>query len=123
LCHQGLDGRAGDCDGRNALGDGSDLMRTRLVLEAAPRARDSIIVVASMQDVEPILERNKALRSMPQKSDWGRHVASIPNVILVKWLNEEHARGRTDLRLFSREFDELVQRKLADPEWKYLRTD
>ena len=36
---------------------------------------------------------------------------------------EPMSRGRTDLRLFSREFDELVKRKLADPEWKYLRTD
>jgi len=94
-------------------------MQTRLTLDRGER----LIVAQTMQDVEPILERNKVLRSMPQKSDWGRHVATIPNVILVKWLNDEHARGRTDLRLFTREFDELVKRKLADPEWKYLRTD
>ena len=53
--------------------------------------------------------------------DWARHVASIPNVILLKWLNEEHARGHTGLRLFTREFDELVARKLADPDWAYLK--
>ena len=96
-------------------------MRTRLVLESAPRARDSIIIVQSMQDVEAILERNKLLRSMPQKSVWGRHVASIPNVILVKWLNEEHARGNVALRLFSKEFDAVIACKLRDPEWRYLR--
>jgi len=27
----------------------------------------------------------------------------------VRWLNEEHARGRTDLALFSKEFDEVVK--------------
>jgi hypothetical protein len=81
------------------------------------------LTVNSVQDVEPILARNAALRGEPQKSDWGRHVATIPNVILLRWLNEEHARGNASLRMFSKEFDALVQRKLADPDWKYLRTD
>ena len=92
-------------------------MQTRLILEAAPRPKDSAIIADSWQDVEPILERNKWLRSQRQKSDWGRHVATIPNVILMRWLNEEHARGRTDLALFSKEFDEVVKRKLNDPDW------
>jgi hypothetical protein len=91
-------------------------MDTRLSLD------DGKLVVHTMQDVEPILERNKALRSMEQKSDWGRHVASIPNVIIVQWLNEEAARGH-DVRFLSEEFDQLVARKLRDPEWAYLRTD
>ena len=76
-----------------------------------------------LQDVAPILERNAALRTEPQRSDWGRHIATIPNVILVRWLNEEYARGNTRLRMFSREFDALVARKLADPDWKFLRSD
>ena len=41
-------------------------------------------------------------------------------MILLKWLNEEHARGNTGLRLFTQEFDELVAKKLADPDWAYL---
>ena len=98
-------------------------MQTRLILEAAPRPKHSLIIADSWQDVEPILERNKMLRSQPQRSDWGRHIATIPNVILVRWLNEEHARGRRDLALFSKEFDEVVKRKLNDPDWAYLRTD
>jgi hypothetical protein len=81
------------------------------------------VIASTTQDVEPILEHNKQLRGEPQRSGWGRHVASIPNVILVRWLNEEHARGNTQLRMFTREFDELVARKLADPDWAYLRTD
>lgn len=98
-------------------------MHTQLILQEAPRAKDSIVVVNSMQDVEPILERNKQLRLMEQRSDWGRHVASIPNVIMTRWLNEEHARGNNNLRMFTKEFDELVAKKLRDPDWAYLRTD
>lgn len=94
-------------------------MQTDVLLDR----NDRKIIVRSAQDVEPILERNKALRSEPQKSDWGRHVASIPNVILVKWLNEEYASGNVGLRMYTAEFNELVQRKLQDPDWAYLRTD
>lgn len=81
------------------------------------------IAIEHRQDVEPILEHNKRLRTEEQHSDWGRHVANIPNVIYVKWLDEAHAAGRTDLRMFTPEFDEIVQKKLQDPDWAYLRTD
>jgi hypothetical protein len=79
------------------------------------------VIASTTQDVEPILARNARLRAQPQRGEWGRHVASIPNVILLKWLNEEHARGNSGLRLFTREFDALIARKLADPNWRYLR--
>ena len=94
-------------------------MQTDVLLDR----NDRKIIVRSVQDVVPILERNKALRSESQKSDWGRHVASIPNVILVKWLNEEYVSGNAGLRMYTAEFNELVQRKLKDPDWAYLRTD
>jgi hypothetical protein len=93
-------------------------MRTDFLLDRA-----GTVIASATQDVEPILERNQQLRGEAQKSDWGRHVATIPNVILLRWLNEEHARGNTGLRLFTKEFDELVARKLEDPDLKYLRTD
>ena len=75
------------------------------------------LTVEHVQDVEGILENNKALRSQPQKSDWGRHVASIPNVIITRWMNE------TGAMPFTKEFDDIVKRKLNDPDWAYLRTD
>lgn len=93
-------------------------MQTQLV-----NLGDRHIAVVSKDDVESILEHNKLLRSLPQKSDWGRHVASIPNVISVKWLNEEWQRGNTTLRFLSPEWDELVAKKLQDPDWAFLRTD
>ena len=93
-------------------------MRTDVLLDRA-----GTLVASTTQDVEPILERNAKLRGERQRSDWARHVATIPNVILLKWLNEAHARGNTGLRMFTAEFDALIARKLVDPEWKYLRTD
>jgi len=98
-------------------------MQTSIILDRAAQARDSKIIAVMSQDVEPTLERNKALRGQTQKCDFGRHVASVPNVILVQWLNEEYARGNTELRMFTPEFNELVARKLADPDWKHLRVD
>jgi len=94
-------------------------MRTDLLLDRT----DKTIVASTWQDVAPILARNKALRREPQRSDWGRHIATIPNVILVQWLNEEYARGNVGLRLFGKEFDALIARKLRDPEWRELRVD
>jgi hypothetical protein len=81
------------------------------------------LAIEHVQDVAPILEWNRHARQGEQHGDWGRHVARIPNVIYLQWLNEEHARGNTSLRLLTPEFDAIVQRKLDDPEWAYLRTD
>lgn len=81
------------------------------------------LAIEHIQDIEPILERNKQLRDIEQRSDWGRHVASIPNVIMTRWLNEELDRGNTTIKMFGPEMDALVEKKLQDPEWKWLRTD
>jgi hypothetical protein len=81
------------------------------------------LAIEHRQDVEPILEWNRQARREEQKSDWGRHVARIPNVIYVKWLDEERGRGNINLRLFTPEFDAIVQKKLQDPDWAYLRVD
>ena len=83
---------------------------------------DGSVVIETAQDCEDIIERNHALAMDQQRSDWGRHVATIPNVISVKWMNEERERGH-HVRFLSKEFDEMVERKLKDPEWSKLRTD
>src|SRR2546422_765748 len=81
------------------------------------------VTVERVQDVEDILELNKHLREQKQKTDGLKHIANIPNVILERWLNEELARGNVGLRIFSAEFDQIIKKKLNDPEWKFLRTD
>lgn len=90
----------------------------KTAIEISPQKH---ITVYNEDDVTDILEHNKKLRSMEQDGDF-RHIASIPNVILVKWLNDERNRGR-DIQFLSKEMDELVARKLRDPDWAYLRTD
>ena len=82
-------------------------------------AGEGTLTFERVQDVEPILERNKALQTMPQRSDWGRHIASIPNVILERWIHEE---GVNYLGLPGEEFARLIRRKLRDPDWRHLRT-
>jgi hypothetical protein len=86
-------------------------------------ADGSTLTVQRVQDVEPILENNKALRAVEQRSDWGRHVASVPNVVLEKWLNEEWERGNATMQFGSEEFYTMVERKLQDPEYRAFRTD
>jgi hypothetical protein len=99
-------------------GLGPSAVDTRLTLDG-----HGDLIVHSHQDVEHIIERNKALRGMPQRSDWGRHVASIPLNIINQWLVDEWVRGNANARFGAREFDALIQRKLRDHDWLFLRTD
>jgi len=79
--------------------------------------------IQHIQDVEPILERAKMLRDLDQKSDWGRHTHAIPNVEIVKLMDEEYRRGNTTLRLFSPEFNECYEKKIRSGEWEAFRVD
>ena len=81
------------------------------------------IAVVTVDDVDPYLDHNKMLRSMEQtRTDGMKHHASIPPLILVKWLNEQWAQG-SDIRYLSKEFDDIIDKKLKDPEWAYLLVD
>ena len=71
------------------------------------------------QDVEPIIERNKALQNTDHqriglKADF-MHVATIPATIQMKWAKEH---GITDI--YSREFMPIIVRLLKDPEYRHL---
>lgn len=80
---------------------------------------DKRIIFERVQDVEPILDANKALQGERQRGDF-RHIASIPNVIIEKWMNES---GAPILSMGSEEFARFIRRKLADPDNAFLRTD
>jgi hypothetical protein len=86
-------------------------------------ADGSKITIERVQDVEPILEHNKLLQTIEQRSDWGRHYASVPNVVLEKWLNEEWERGNIHIQFGSEEYYAMVERKLQDPQYRAFRTD
>jgi hypothetical protein len=92
-------------------------------VETRLRVERGNLTVHTYQDVEDIIEANKALTSAPQKSDWGRHVASVPVNVMYQWLADEWARGNVNLRWGSDEFLRIVHCKLHDHDWLYLRTD
>jgi hypothetical protein len=76
------------------------------------------------QDITDIVDRNKELQALMQDRNaaW-RHTASIPNVIYEKWIGEEWDRGNKITAIFGSEMEKIVRRKLADPDYKWLRTD
>lgn len=83
---------------------------------------DDTFQIEHVQDVEPIIERNKMLALDDERSkrgikcDW-LHYASIPNVVAMKWLQEYGVDiFSTDPWHIRRKFD-----LLNDPDWKYLR--
>ncbi len=82
------------------------------------------VIVRNTQDVEPILEHNKRLKRDAEEGNGGytpsrdmRRVASIPNVVILKWFCEE------GINVFNDEhWPWVASRKLDDPEYEYLRT-
>lgn len=81
------------------------------------------LTVLRTQDVEPFLEYNKRLKNEPQSRKSGfRHIASIPVIFLEQWLKEEADRGHV-MKLWSKEMDELIAKKLRDPDYSFLRVD
>ena len=94
-------------------------MERKLFLDSTEKT----LTFVNVQDVEPILDLNKAQRAEDQYSDWGRRVARIPNTILLQWFYDEQRKGNTSLQMYTDEFDQIIARKLQDPDWAYLRTD
>lgn len=81
---------------------------------------DKVARLVAWQDCEPIVEENKRLQNEEPQQGAFRKIASIPNVIAFRWMTEEWERGNP-IRYLSEEFNLLVKRKLADPDWKWLR--
>lgn len=89
------------------------------------KARNGLLYVNRIQDVEPYLNQNTAQRNAvgDYKNKWSRKdrplrmVADIPNVIVEKWLKE-------GVNVFSNDPDMVnkVRRKLDEPEYRYLKT-
>lgn len=80
---------------------------------------DGRIIVRSSADVEANLEQNKALANAGDgysPSRELRRAASIPNIIIEKWLTEE------GIDVFNPDHWPAVKRKLNSNEYAYLRT-
>lgn len=72
------------------------------------------------QDVEPLLEMNKALANddgywKQGVKDEFAHYAQIPNAVIMQWLIED------GIDVYKEEDWPAVARKLNDPEFRYLK--
>ncbi len=79
---------------------------------------DGTFTVEGIQDVEPILDANKASQNSPQTSKDFRLVASIPMVVIERWIVED---GAPVLHMNGHEFDRFIKRKLRDRDNLFLR--
>ena len=67
-------------------------------------------------DVEPALKRNQKLRENGAgKGETFWHIGSIPTVILEQWARE------AGVNVMGPEMDEIIKRKLLDPDFQKLR--
>lgn len=74
-------------------------------------------IINTVQDVEPYLERNKQeYHSAPSRFGDVAKVASIPEVIMEKWCNED------GINYMAHENRHLLRKKLNDPDNQFLRT-
>jgi hypothetical protein len=76
------------------------------------------MTIETVQDVAPYLEKNRqqAISGTFDKKAPMRKMASIPLVIIEKWLREE------GLDVFNADHQTRLMRKLHDPAYAYLRT-
>lgn len=84
---------------------------------------DDTVTLRTVQDVEPIIEMNKALYAQTdEKARWGEwnHVAQIPLHILDKWI-EEGIMER-DGRGWTFKDNKEALKRLDDPDFRYFRT-
>lgn len=83
-------------------------------------AASNTTIIETVQDVAPILERNKALQNAGD-GGWSpsrelRRAATIPDIIILKWRNEE------GIDVFDPNHWPAVRRKLNSSEYCWLRT-
>ena len=95
------------------------LLRSAAGIRHYWRDDDSNYAVVSLQDAEPILERNR--KAVTHNDGYSpsremRRVASIPLILVLKWLNEE------GWYAFDPNARSKLKQKLNDPEYLWLRT-
>jgi len=83
--------------------------------------QDESFTVSRTQDVEPILDQNKAFQNDPQKKSaiMGHHIMGIPLIVVEKWINEL---GVNILNMPKFERTKFLRRIYNDPDWRWLRT-
>lgn len=89
------------------------------VSHSAFRDENGALRFVAEQDVAPLLERNRAMAAHNDgytEDRTLRRVAFIPDVVALKWLNEE------GWWMYDPACTDKLAAKLNDPDWAYLRT-
>lgn len=89
------------------------------MIETKYHVSDGNVIVERIQDIEPIIEANKA-DLCASTSGWGgdlHHVARIPNIVIEKWCKERGFKFEDFIRDKS-----LTKKLLNDPENSMFRT-
>ncbi|MEM7469372.1 MAG: hypothetical protein AAF387_21155, partial [Pseudomonadota bacterium] len=78
------------------------------------------VIINRVQDVEPILDFNQALRTANKKHPkWGMHVASVPNVVIEQW-KKENPNILTEPGALKKKLQDYQYSKLLVADRKYL---
>lgn len=86
---------------------------------------DKSVTFCRVQDVEDILESNKALQGIEQsrKSDF-RHTHRLPTIFIEKILFDQWKRGNVNLKWSDRDFWKIIDRELLhNSEYRDFRVD
>lgn len=89
---------------------------------------DGKIEIIRTQDIETILEDNKAKQNNPlfnngmSKSGDMKHVASVPLIIWEQWWMAECKRQGRTVPFYGKEMNDIARKELNDPHNKFLRT-
>ena len=76
---------------------------------------DEAVRQVHTQDAEPVFAEVEALREMERGREPMRIAARVPTVLAQEWARE------AGVRMYSKEFNEVLKRKLMDGEFSRLR--
>jgi len=86
---------------------------------------EKTVIFCRVQDVEDILESNKALRTVEQdrKSDF-RHTHRVPNIFIEKILFDQWRKGNVNLKWSDSDFWKIIDRELmCNLDYRDFRVD
>lgn len=76
-------------------------------------------VIKQVQECQGIVDENKRQRNDVKRAGKFWKLGSVPNVILVSWMNEH---GVNWFRMPRAERHAFLRRKLNDPDWRDLKS-
>jgi len=83
----------------------------------------TLLAITQEQDCEAVIDANKRMQNGEKQVGPWRLTAQIPPIFILMWLNEEWARGNIGLKFADQEFDQIIFKKLRDPDYKWLRAN